>query len=116
MEYIKTYEKILIKDKKYWLIPTDGRLEDSLNKIGCEDNEDHDYKQRFLRNPNFEHKENRLIFILTSLNSKGRKYWGWNIFEGDLYPDWAEDENYEFAGMINISDLNLEIAAIKYNL
>ena len=117
MKHLKTYEKHNIKkEKKYWVIPTDERLEDSLNKIGCEDNEDMNYKTRFLSNPNFKNNQNKIIFILMSINSKNRKYWGWNIFEGDLYPIWAVEDNYEFSGIINIDDLETEYSANKYNL
>jgi hypothetical protein len=45
---------------------------------------------------------------------KGRKYWGWNLFDGDFHPEWSKD--YNFSGIINIPDLELEYNANKYNI
>lgn len=104
--HIKTYENINI-EKKYWLIPTDDRFEDSLMKIGCDDVDAiEDLNNRTLRNSKY-------VFILLH-NDGNVKDWGWNYYSGNIVDSFSKKHNYIFCGTVNIDEF--ELVANKYNL
>lgn len=118
MKYIRLFEgfepqKIKFKNKYYykiyWLLPTDDRLEKSLNKIHC----DETYMDYVLTRPVYS--------PFTFIGYDGSAYvkyatnrWGWVNYEGTLKCDFYEYDGYEFGGAINIKDYELE--SNKYNL
>ena len=57
MKYIKAIKEVK-EIKKYWLMPTDQRFEDSLKKVGCDDQYD---RKNFLNNSYL--RRNKFVFI-----------------------------------------------------
>ena len=97
--------------KIYWLIPTDERLIDSLEKIKCNKK----YMSMVLRNPIY--RKFPYIFIgydgsQPAIHLENR--WGWCEYEGELTCDYYETEEYKFGGPINIHES--ELIANKYNI
>lgn len=110
MIYIKTYETVSKVGKKlYWLVPTDHRLESSLKELGC-------FKY-FKINMEIRRKYKYIFisYIGTKLEiENAASRWGWNPYQGEITDDYYESYNYKFAGVVNISDYELE--SEKYNL
>lgn len=122
MKYIRLYEETILEPKNhkfgnklyykiYWLLPTDDRFKDSLNKINC----NKEYIRDLLTSPVY--RENLFIFIgydgsTSAINDRVR--WGWCAYEGTLKNEFYEEERYKFGGAINIEDY--ELKANKYNL
>jgi len=88
------------------LIPTDDRYEDSMRKIGA-DVEYSEYIKPFLKN--------KYAFIIYDTKyNKERNRWCWNSYNDKLTDDYSENNGYEFKGLVNIPEYELE--AEKYNL
>ena len=101
MKFLKTFEDREFKGK-YWLVPTDDRFEDSLKQIGIE-------KKRMSYSHFFEEEiRNHGKYIFVSLNGE------WDEYIGNIHNETYEDDGFEFGGVINIEDYELE--AEKYNL
>lgn len=91
----------------YYLIPTDDRLEDSLEKTGCSDY----YRKQFMRNQNV--KPYKYIFI-NKYEYYNKIQWNWSRFK-DIEQDIAMEQiGSIYGGKINIEDS--EIQAHKYNI
>jgi len=104
MKHLKIYENN--DGKKYWLMPTDERFLDSLDKISCNDPD-------FFGGSSHEFKYIFAIYLPESYSNNIGE-WGWERYRGELTCEWAEERNYEFQGIINIKEGELE--ADKYNL
>ena len=96
-------------EKRYWLIPTDKRMEQSLVEIGYPSDE---IDESFLSNDNVK-KHN---FIYVGIDNSKDAQWklGW-----DSYPDsepimWFKTQGFKFMGTVNIKKYELETK--KYNL
>lgn len=111
----KIFEKMTFKCKKYWLIPTDDRFDDSLEKIGCKDDE---YIPReYVRNIHYIFILEEIGYLYDKNNKKwfvDYNYWSWNPYIGNLKDDYSEKNGYEFQGIVNIEPYELD--ALKYNL
>ena len=116
MKYIKKFERRkvpenLIKVKKYWLLPTDDRFEDSLRQIGYTEG----LEENGFLNPKFISEEHDYVFIVFEKeNEEWADDWGWNPYRGNQLDDWSEKHGYKFCGNVNINDYELD--ANKYNL
>lgn len=109
MKYLKKYEQNA--NKKYWLLPTDDRLEKSLDEINCND------KQKFMVHV-YNSELKRYVFVS---HNNTDDFWGWQRYNQDddkLYNDYYESEGYEFMGTINIigDDPKVEKNANKFNI
>ena len=117
MKYLKTYEANKRIIKKYWLIPTDYRLEQSLKDIKCPKT---DIKKLLSTIQYYQLYDDRFTFICYDNTEQFiDNYWGWDPFDIDEFDDGSPDlkkAGYKFMGMVNAEDLELEIAAKKYNL
>jgi hypothetical protein len=92
----------------YWLIPTDNRLQDSMSKIGV------NYKYRDLITPYLKAAGKFVYIIYDPIYGDEMMNWGWNRFEGKLIDEYSENKGYEFKGVVNTSELELD--SEKYNL
>ena len=112
MKYIKTFEIISSNPNmdqyvgnRYWLIPTDNRLEDSLNKIGC------GVIESFLNHPHIFQYD--YIFI-NNYTWFGKNQWSWNKYDGIEKDLTFEESGSMYSGTVNIREGELE--GNKYNL
>lgn len=99
MKYIKKFEEKM--NKFYWLIPTDERRKDALDKIGCTNHTLYTMEV-----------DDKYFFIG---NNNGN--WGWTRYNGDIYDSdekWLIDNGYKYMGTIDINDYELDQA--KFNL
>lgn len=124
MKYIKKYEEIDDGMKFYWLLPTDEKFENSLQKIGCKE----PYLSNFLGIHKWEYENGtKYIFIGVNLNEPEidkSKYkgmsdrWGWNPYRDEtktsITNEWYEKNNYKFNGLVDIEPY--EFSMKKYNL
>ena len=91
----------------YYLIPTDDRLKNSLEKLNCSDY----YLKQFMRNQNV--KPYKFIFI-NKYEYYNKIQWNWSRFEGIEQNISFEQTGSIYGGKINIEVS--EILAYKYNL
>ena len=92
----------------YWLIPTDDRYDDAVEKIKCEKFFS-EYIKPYLKT------SGKYVFMIYDVNYESeRSRWGWNRYSGEIHDKYCDDRGIEFKGAINISEY--ELAASKYNL
>jgi hypothetical protein len=113
MKYLRTFEDH--KRSFYWLLPTDERFEESLNKIGCPESFINGILSNKFRddrggdanvNPDF-------VFIAYMHNSNYK--WGWNPYKGNEHDHTFEiSHGCKYMGRINIKGYELD--SEKYNL
>ena len=114
MKYLRLFEELNIIGEEhlkiYWLIPTDERFEDSLNKINCSEH----YRKIIL---SVRDKDTGYMFVGYDEGFKKSDFclgWGWNWYEGEVKNAWYEQHDYIFGGIINIPEC--EFVSKKYNI
>lgn len=111
MRYLRMFEEIY-KEKCYWLVPTDGRLRESLEELGCDNN----FIEMMVINNNIKTPYIYIGFnpdasrITQSMSDK----WGWNHYLGTVQDEYFNSSGYTYMGRININDYEMD--QNKYNL
>ena len=117
MKYLKLFEKQkktsdLVDSKKYWLLPTDRRFRSALKKIGF-DRDIHSFvtslRKRLLDKPDY----NNYVFICYESFDEDCPF-SWMPYQGELFDEYLENEEFKFSGLINIEEYELSLK--KYNL
>jgi len=111
MKHIKEYSGDDYTGVIYYLIPTDYRFEDSLEKT----NMPRYFIDQYLNNLKFNFDMNKIKYIfINNYNYFGNSQWNWNKYKGIEKDKSFEDKGSVYGGRINIEDYELE--ANKYNI
>lgn len=105
MKYLRTYDN-LNYGQKFWLLPTDERYFDSIDKIGCPRSFADVIRQTLFS----EYKSrNNINYVYISFNINNidgmRGGYGWMPFRDDFnLNNFYKENGYKFMGMVNIND------------
>lgn len=110
MKYLKKFEGIsYYTNKKFWILPTDERFKDAMNKIGA-GYTDYDFAIAYFRNRGLKY----LIIYNASIKQKSIDI-VWNyIGYNSSSIKYLESEGYENMGTVYIPQYELDME--KYNL
>jgi hypothetical protein len=111
MKYLRSYEEKLYYKDSYWLIPTDDRAFDALNKLGCNNFE---YVKYAIdpKSSGTNYDDNNRNYMYISYDHQDQT-WSWMPYS-KISKQFYKGNDYKYMGSINM--IEEEISQNKYNL